>query len=302
MKDQCRITLVQLPEEDDPQNVLDRMPGFFEAAAEYGSDLIAFPEYCLGRRITLEDQRVQRFLELAHKHRMYAVAGLIESMGKQWATTALMVDRSGALLGRYLKTHPAAGVAPHWWPPLPGHDDEARGVLGDCFKVWPLDFGTIGIIQCYDGYFPEAWGCTSYMGAEIIVWINGRGSPVQDATCMYMAQSYTCVVAGNVSNGYNTGFAEPAYGTYISADGEREEGRLFPRIPEPGPACVHATIDLAKVRDQRKHSRMVHQRRPELYSQLTRPATIWKDYPDIPWAHPGTEKYVNKAQLPTPPE
>lgn len=297
MKDQARITLVQFSLDDSEQSVFDRLPRFFAEASAAGSDLVAFPEYILGRRVTLEDRRVRRFLDLAREHRIYAVAGLVERIGERWATVALLAGRDGALVGRSLKCHPAAGPGPYWWPPVPGNDDEAKGVLGDGFKVFALDFGTVGILQCYDGYFPESWGCISYAGAEIVLWINGRAGFVQDSFCMSAAQSFACVVGGNITNGRNTGFAEPMYDTYITAEGEREESRLFPRIREPGDACVHATVHLDRLRRLRKHHRMMHQRRPELYGALTRDVTMWRDYPDIPWVRPECADLVNRAQL-----
>lgn len=300
MRDTAKISLVQFPEnrKASPEETTGRLPAFFKQAADYGSDLIAFPEYVLGRHVTIDHPTVQAFMQLAADHGMYGVGGFIEQLDEtRYATTALLVGRDGKLIGRYLKAHPAAGIGPYWWPPVPGHDEEARSELGDGFKAWDLDFGALGIIQCYDGYFPESWGCTSYEGAEIILWINGRSSSIQDAHCIYPAHAYACVIGANVSDGGNTGFAEPMYGTYLEAEGKREEGRLFPRIPEPGDGVVHATIDLKKLRALRKHHRMQHQRRPELYGRLTQDVKIWQDYPDVAWAHPDAGDYVNKAKL-----
>ena len=160
MKDTAKITLVQLPSQIDDHALQEHMRRFFQEAASFGSDLIVFPEYCLGNRITCEHPNVVTLCELASAHSMYAIAGLVESHGEHWATTALVVDRCGVVLGSYFKTHPASGPAPHYWPPIPGQDDEARGILGNQLKVFHLDFAPIGILQCYDGYFPEAWGCT----------------------------------------------------------------------------------------------------------------------------------------------
>ena len=294
MKSEAKITLVQLTDTGDGDSAIERMPAYFDQAAEYGSDLIVFPEYILGSRISITHERVQKFFALANKHNMYAIAGLVETHGDRWATSALVVDRSGNLLGRYLKSHPASGPPPHWWPPTEGHDSEARGVLGNQFKVFHLDFGTIGILQCYDAYFPEAWGCTSYAGAEVILWINGRRGIVEDAFCIFAAQAYGCVVGGNITNGRNTGFAGRGC---IQADGRPEEARLFPRIVDEGDACVHATVLLDKLRHQRKHLRYMHQRRPEMYGLLVQDVTMWQDYPDIPWDHPDCDRFVNKAQL-----
>lgn len=297
MKDSAKITMVQLTVgEGGPDSIIERMPRFFEEAADYGSDLVVFPEYVLGDRITEAHPRVQRFLALARQHNMYAIAGMVESHGERWSTTALMVNRDGSLLGRYLKTHPAAGPPPHFWPPIEGHDHEARGILGSEFTVFHLDFGPVAILQCYDGYFPEAWGCTSYAGAEVILWINGREGMVEDSHCIFASQAYGCVVGANITNGFNTGFTAPS-GPMIHAEGQREQMRLFPRVKEPGDACVHATINLRDLRAWRKNLRTMHQRRPDLYGRLVQDVTLWKAYPDIPWADPEAPKFVNKSQL-----
>jgi len=162
--------------------------------------------------------------------------------------------------------------------------------------VFHLDFGPIGVLQCYDGYFPEAWSCTSFAGAEVIVWINGREGMIEDSHCLFAAAAYGCVVAANITNGKNTGFAGP-FGQFVMADGQPEEARLFPRIKEGGDNCVHATVDLARLRHHRKHPRTMHQRRPELYGLLTQPIRMWQDYPDIPWDSPECAELVNRAQL-----
>lgn len=295
----ARISLVQLTNPSGRgTDTVDRMPRFFEEAADHGVDLIVFPEYILGRNITTGDDRVQRFLGLAARYRMYAVAGMVEQCGETHTTTALLVDRSGSILGRYFKCHPAAGGGPFCWPPTPGTDGEARGILGNQFKVFHLDFGTVGILQCYDGYFPEAWGCTSFAGAEIILWINGRNDRVEDAHCIFNAQAYGCVVGANISDGWNTGFAAPRWSGCLEAKGEPEdEMLLYPRIKLPGDGSVMATIDMYKLRRHRKHLRYMHQRRPELYGLLTQDAKVWQDYPDIPWEPPEAMAYANKSQL-----
>jgi predicted amidohydrolase len=294
MKDSAKITLVQFPQGDQYGPLGDRLRKHFDDAAAFGSDLVVFPEYILGNRIGIDHENVQTFMKLSGEYGMYGIAGLVESHGEQWATTALVVDRDGNLLGRYLKSHPAAGPPPHFWPPIEGHDAEARGILGGEFKVFRLDFGPIGILQCYDGYFPEAWGCTSYSGAEVILWINGRDGFIEDSHCIFAAQAYGCVVGGNITAGRNTGFAGPGC---VRAEGEPEEMRLFPRIKERGEANVSALIDLKTLRRVRKHLRTMHQRRPEMYGLLTRDVRMWQHYPDIPWDFPEAPDFVNRAQL-----
>jgi len=72
MRDTARITLVQLPSGMDDAALQASLERFFSEAAAYGSDLVAFPEYCLGNRVPMCKLRA-----LAAGHHMYAVAGLV---------------------------------------------------------------------------------------------------------------------------------------------------------------------------------------------------------------------------------
>lgn len=118
---------------------------------------------------------------------------------------------------------------------------------------------------------------------------------IEDSHCLTASQAYGCVVAANISNGKNTGFA--GLGCLTSARGTPEESRLYPRIKVPGDDCIHATIDLAKLRWKRKHLRTMHQRRPDMYHLLTQDVTMWQNYPEIPWDCPECAELVNRAQL-----
>jgi len=153
MKDSAKAALVQLTLGPHTPGAIDRMPAFFDQPSAYGSDLNGFPEYVLGNRIGADDPHGVRFRELAAEHAMYAIAGLVESPGTRWATTALMIDREGTILGRYRKSHPASGGPPYSWPPVSTSPSvaEAKGSLGSQSKVFHLAFGQVGILQCYDG-------------------------------------------------------------------------------------------------------------------------------------------------------
>ena len=119
--------------------------------------------------------------------------------------------------------------------------------------------------------------------------------------CIFPSRVYGCVVGGVTTDGRNTGFAAPPgpVNTILTTDSKYalEEERLYPRIKEPGDNCVSATIDLYGLRCVRKHLRTMHQRRPELYTPLTKDVEMWRDYPEIPWISPECPKYVNKANL-----
>jgi predicted amidohydrolase len=100
------------------------------------------------------------FAAQARKHNYYIVAGLVERDGTLVHNTAVLVGPEG-LVGKYRKvtltrSESDAGVTP-------GHD----------FPVFKTRFGKVGMMICYDGFFPEPARQLSAHGAEIIahpVW------------------------------------------------------------------------------------------------------------------------------------
>jgi predicted amidohydrolase len=98
------------------------------------------------------------FGALARRHGLYIVAGLFERSGHLVYNTAVLVGPGGELAGKYRKTtlpdgEVAGGVAP-----------------GGEFPVFNTRFGKVGMMICYDGFFPEVARELAKRGAEIIAW------------------------------------------------------------------------------------------------------------------------------------
>ena len=84
-----------------------------------------------------------RFLgKLAKKYNMYIIAGIYEREGVAVYNTAVLLDRSGVLAGKYRKVC------------LPREEIERGLTPGDSFPVFDTDFGRIGIMICWDVFFP----------------------------------------------------------------------------------------------------------------------------------------------------
>lgn len=98
------------------------------------------------------------FGALAKKHNMYIVPGLLERDGPLVYNVAVLIGPDGKVAGKYRKvclTHPEmeAGIAP-------GRD----------YPVFDTRFGRVGMMICYDGFFPEVARHLSNRGAEVIAW------------------------------------------------------------------------------------------------------------------------------------
>jgi predicted amidohydrolase len=94
---------------------------------------------------------------LARKLRSYVVAGLYERVGEVVYNTAVLVDRSGEVAGKYRKTH------------LPYEEVEAGLTPGDSYPVFDADFGRVGMLICWDVQFPEPARALALRGADLIL-------------------------------------------------------------------------------------------------------------------------------------
>jgi predicted amidohydrolase len=98
------------------------------------------------------------FGRLAQKHNLYLVAGLVERAGHLIYNVAVLVGPDGRLVGKYRK------VA------LPRSEIEAGVAPGSDYPVFQTRFGKVGMMVCYDGFFPEVARQLANRGAEVIAW------------------------------------------------------------------------------------------------------------------------------------
>ena len=138
-----------------------------EEAAKRQADLVVLPEtltfYHSGRRYAdvaepVPGPSTEYFGQLAKQHDLYIVAGLLERDGPLIYNVAVLVGPDGKVVGKYRKValprgEIAAGIAP-----------------GKDYPVFPTRFGKVGMMICYDGFFPEVARRLSNQGAEVIAW------------------------------------------------------------------------------------------------------------------------------------
>ena len=284
-KDTVRVSVAQmnisgseLPAGKDRVDML--IPWMDKAVAEK-TDLLVFPEYLLGQ-FFLADQLIAKLRSEVKRHHLNVIIGGWEckpgSTMKHppdpgsYANSVLVVDRQGRIAGKHWKMHAAIGSAsPFNWPPAPGERGEQTMILGGENGVVDLDFGRIGLLTCYDGYFFESFMMPSLRGAEVLVWVNSRPGMVEPHI-MQAASFITCthVVASNTSNGCGSAICSYPGWKLDSAAPVPESEQL-----------ITATLDLKEIRTQRLNNRMLHQRRPEVYKTLNQKWEPWTAYPDL---------------------
>ncbi len=242
-----------------------------ERAGREGVDLLVFPEYHLGR-IRIPGPETERIGAAVREQGLYVIVGSWEVLeGDKYANAALLFGRDGQLAGKYYKTHAAVDKfndqkMPYTAPPARrsrdwfiNEDPEWTMVKGAELPVFELDFGRVGILTCYDGWFPEPWRVLSLKGAELIVWINGRHGGIEDHIVKSaMFQNEVHAVATNQAYGSGTAIGQYPF-------------EILERLEDPGQGYIRATLDMARLRHARAHSRNLAQRRPDLYDTLTEP-------------------------------
>ena len=94
--------------------------------------------------------------ETARKHGLYIVANIYEKENEALYNTSILLDREGRLAGKYRKVS------------LPREEIEGGLSPGDSFNVFETDFGRIGLMTCWDVFYPVPARTLAMKGAEII--------------------------------------------------------------------------------------------------------------------------------------
>ncbi|TLG89116.1 hydratase, partial [Pseudomonas edaphica] len=132
---------------------------------------------------------IQAWMDFAQFHQVYLVAGLAERDGMQLFDTAVLLGPEG-LIGKYRKAH-LWNKEKLWFTP---------GNLG--FPVFETPIGRIGLLICWDIWFPEVPRILTQQGADIICSLNNwvwTPPPLFDEAGKCMA-SYLTITAAHVNN------------------------------------------------------------------------------------------------------
>ncbi len=98
------------------------------------------------------------FGRLAREHDLYIVAGLIERDRHLIYNVAVLIGPDGKVAGKYRKVC------------LPRGEIEGGVTPGHEYPVFDTRFGKLGMMVCYDGFFPEVARALTNRGAEVIAW------------------------------------------------------------------------------------------------------------------------------------
>jgi N-carbamoylputrescine amidase len=204
------IGMVQLSCSGNPEENAQRTREKIREAAGKGAQIVVLQE--LFRSLyfcDVEDYRNFQLAEaipgpstedlgkLAAELGVVIVASLFEKRAEGlYHNTTAVLDADGTYLGKYRKMH---------IPDDPGYYEKFYFTPGDLgYKVFQTRFGKIGVLICWDQWYPEAARITSLMGADFLVYPTAIGWALhQDETTNHdQYHAWQSVMKGHsVANG-----------------------------------------------------------------------------------------------------
>lgn len=279
-----KVGLVQLNCSGDVAENMEKTIAGIRTAAEKGAEVVVLQE--LFRSLyfcDVEDYENFKLAEaipgpstdtlgaLAKELGVVIVASLFEKRAEGlYHNTTAVLDADGSYLGKYRKMH---------IPDDPGYFEKFYFTPGDLgYKVFPTKFGKIGVLICWDQWYPEAARITALKGADFLVYPTAIGwaheQDQQTNEDQYNAWQ-TIQRSHSVANGVpvvsvnRTGVEGPMQfwgGSFVS----NAFGRVTYQAPHLEEEIHVEELDLTGSDRYRTHWPFLRDRRIDSYGQITK--------------------------------
>ncbi|MEY2427874.1 MAG: N-carbamoylputrescine amidase [Verrucomicrobiota bacterium] len=215
------------------------------------------------------------FQELAKEKAVVVIAGLFEKRAAGvYHNTAAIIDADGALLGIYRKMH---------IPDDPLFYEKFYFTPGDLgFRAWQTRYAKIGVLICWDQWYPEAARLTAMQGAEILFYPTAIGwHPAEQAEQGERQHSAweTIQRSHAVANGCYVAVPNRIGLEKLAGDGIRfwgqsfvagTSGEILAKASSDKEETLLAALDLSQVDRTRTHWPFLRDRRIDAYGDLTK--------------------------------
>jgi N-carbamoylputrescine amidase len=188
------IGIVQDHADADVQSNVSRAQRLVREAAHRGAQIVCLKElfnslyFCKSQQCDRFDlaepipgPTTALFQATARELGVVVIAPIFERQAAGvYRNSAAVIDADGSLLGIYHKMHipdDPLYYEKYYFTPGDGHFDyhgEQPGESGG-FKVWKTRYATIGVLICWDQWFPEAARITALMGAQVLFYPTAIG-------------------------------------------------------------------------------------------------------------------------------
>ena len=283
-----KLGLLQTACSADPRANLARTLAFAERAAKQGAQIICTQELFRSQYFCQNEDHenfklaepvpgpsTAAFQKLAKKHSVVVIASLFEKRASGvYHNTAAIIDANGALLGIYRKMH---------IPDDPLFYEKFYFTPGDLgFRSWQTRYGKIGVLICWDQWYPEGARLTAMQGAEILFyptaigWHPGEKKEYgvnQHGAWELIQRSHAVANGCYVASVNRIGLEQPIGGDGLEFWGQSfvagTSGQILAKASVNREEVLIVPVDLSKVDVTRTHWPFLRDRRIDAYGGLT---------------------------------
>jgi N-carbamoylputrescine amidase len=282
------IGLIQMSMSGDPAANLGNAIEFIREASGRGAQIICLPElfkslyFCQTENhgnFSLAEKvpgpTTERLGALARELEVVVIASLFERRAPGvYHNTAAIIDADGTYLGKYRKMH---------IPDDPLYYEKFYFTPGDLgFQAWDTRYGRIGVLICWDQWYPEAARLAALHGARILFyptaigwhpWEKAEFGNSQHAAWETIQRSHAIANGVYVAAVNRTGYegTPPSgiefWGASFACD---PGGTILGRSAHDQEEILIIPCDLQNVDTTRTHWPFLRDRRVEAYQDLTR--------------------------------
>jgi N-carbamoylputrescine amidase len=283
-----KLGLIQTTGSADPDANFKKTLAFAERAARRGAQIICTQELFRSQYFCQREDHKNfklaesipgpttvAFQKLAKKHQVVVIASLFEKRAAGvYHNAAVIIDADGSLLGRYRKMH---------IPDDPLYYEKFYFTPGDLgFKAWQTRYGKIGVLICWDQWYPEAARLTALQGAQILFYPTAIGWHPAEKKKLGDRQhdSWELIQRGHaIANGCYVAVTnrighEKLAGRGIEFWGQSfvagTSGEILAKAGAAREEILIVPVDLAAVDVTRTHWPFLRDRRIDAYGNLTK--------------------------------
>jgi len=287
-KTPLKIGLIQTSCSADPQANLKKTLAAAEKAIGQGAQIVCTQElfrsqyFCQSEDYsyfklaeTIPGPTTQAFQKLAKQKRVVFIVSLFEKRAPGlYHNTAAVIDADGSLLGIYRKMH---------IPDDPLYYEKFYFTPGDLgFRAWQTRYAKIGVLVCWDQWYPEAARLTAMQGAEILFYPTAIGWHPEEKDAQGERQHAaweTIQRAHAVANGCYVAVPNRIGYERLSGDGIEfwgqsfvagTSGEILAKAGSEKEEVLVVPVDLNKVDITRTHWPFLRDRRIDAYGDLTK--------------------------------
>ncbi|NDE84492.1 MAG: acyltransferase [Verrucomicrobia bacterium] len=276
------VALIQTACSPQPEKNLKLTLDRIAAAAKQGAKLVCLQELfrslyfcqkedygCFELAEKIPGPTTRLLSQAAKKHKITLVSSLFEKRaGGLYHNTAVVFGPDGKILGTYRKMH---------IPDDPGFSEKFYFAPGDTgFQPIDTPVGRLGVLVCWDQWYPEAARLMALRGAEILIYPTAIGLARTEKRELHRVQLgawQTIQRSHAIANGVyvlsiNRIGREDNLDFWGSSFVSDPFGRVLAQASTDKPEIVRATLDLNEIGVTRQHWPFLRDRRIDAYGGL----------------------------------